>query len=42
MTASCHVIVFFPICSQFAAIRKPDSKLIVFKDYILINSNLLS
>ena len=42
MLANCNFIVFFPISSQFGAIRKPDSKRIVCKIYIFINSNLLS
>ena len=33
---------FFPICGQFGAIRKPDSRRIVCKTYIFINSNPLS
>ena len=35
-------IVIFPIYSQFGAIWKPDSRCIVYKTYIVINSNLLS
>ena len=41
MSANCDVIVFFPIYSQFAAIRKPDSGRKVYKTYIFINRNLL-
>ena len=33
---------FFPIYGQFGAIRKPDSRRIACKNYISINSNLLS
>ena len=36
------VIAIFPIYGQFGAIRKPDSRRIVYKTYIFINSNLLS
>ena len=32
----------FPVYGQFGAILKPDSRSIVFKTYIVINSNLLS
>ena len=42
MLANCDVIVFFPICDQFAAIQKPDSGRMVHKTYISINNNLLS
>ena len=42
MLANCDVIVFFPIYSQFAAIRNPDSGRMVFKNCIFINYNLLS
>ena len=31
MSENCDVIVFFPIYGQFAAIRKPDSKRMVYK-----------
>ena len=41
MSANCDVIVIFPIYGQFGAIRKPYSRFIVCKTYILINSNLL-
>ena len=40
--ANCDVIVIFPIYGQFGAIWKPDSRLLVCKTYIFINSNLLS
>ena len=33
-------IVIFPIYGQFGAIWKPDSRRIVCKTYIFINSNL--
>ena len=42
MLANCDFIVFFPIYGQFAAIRKPDSRRMVCKTYIFINSNVLS
>ena len=42
MPENCDVIVIFPIYSQFGAIQKPDSKRIVCKTYVFINSNLLS
>ena len=42
MLANCDVIVLFPIYGQFGAIQKSDSRGIVCKTYIFINSNLLS
>ena len=42
MSENCDVIAIFPIYSRFGAIQKPDSKRIVFKNYIFIHSNLLS
>ena len=33
---------FFPTYGQFAATQKPDSRRMVYKTYIFINSNLLS
>ena len=42
MLTNCDVIVIFPICDKFEAIRKPDSGRIVCKMYIFINSNLVS
>ena len=42
MSTNCEVIVFFPIYGQFAAIRKPDFWLMVYKAYIFINNNLSS
>ena len=39
---NCDIIIIFPIYGQLGAIRKPDSGRIVFKNYIFINSNLLS
>ena len=42
MSAICDFIVIFPIYSQFAAIRKPDSWRMVCKTYTFINSNHLS
>ena len=41
-SASCDIIVNFSIYGQFGPIRKPDSRRMVFKTYIFINSNLLS
>ena len=41
-SASCDVIVIFPIYSQFGAIRKPDPGRTNYKTYIFNNSNLLS
>ena len=41
MSQNCDAIDIFPIYSQFAAIRKPDSGRTACKTYILINSNLL-
>ena len=42
MSASCGVIVIFPICGQLGAIWKPNSGCIVCKTYIFISGNLLS
>ena len=42
MSASCDVIVAFPIYGQFGAITKPDSGRIDYKIYILVNGNFLS
>ena len=42
MSANCDVIVFFPIYGQLAAIQKPDSRCMVYKTYIFINSNFSS
>ena len=42
MLANCDVIVIFLIYGQFGAIGKPDSRCIVCKTYIFINSNFLS
>ena len=43
MSANSDVIffLFFPIYSQFAAIRKPDSGHMVYKTYIFISNNFL-
>ena len=38
----CDVIVIFPVFGQFGAIQKPNSRRIVWKTYVFINSNLLS
>ena len=40
MPVNCGFIVFFPIYGQFKAIRKPDSRRMVYKNYIFIKSNL--
>ena len=42
ISANCDVIVIFPICGQFGAIRKPDSGRTDCKIYVFINSKLLS
>ena len=42
MSATCGVVVIFPIYGHFGAIRKPDSGSKVCKTYIFINSNVLS
>ena len=42
MSANCDVTVIFPIYGQFGAIQKPNSRSIVCKTYIFINSYLLS
>ena len=42
MPEYCDVIAIFSIYGHFGAIRKPDSRRIVCKTYIFINSNLLS
>ena len=42
MSANCDDIIIFLFSGQFGAIRKPDSGRIVYKNYIFINSNLLS
>ena len=41
MLENCDAIVIFPVYGQLGAIRKPDFRRIVYKTYILINSNLL-
>ena len=40
MSENRDAIVIFPIYGQFGAIWKPDSRRIVCKTYIFINSNL--
>ena len=40
MSKNCDVIIIFPIYGQFEAIRKPDSRRVVCKIYIFINSKL--
>ena len=42
MLANCDIIVFFSIYFQFAVFRKLDSRRMVYKTLILINSNFLS
>ena len=42
MLANCDVVVIFSIYGQFGAIPKPDSRRMVYKTYISINSNFLS
>ena len=42
MSENCDVIIIFPIYGQFGAIRKPYSGCIVYRTYIIINSNVLS
>ena len=42
MSANCDALVIFPIYGQFAAIGKSDSRRMVYKTYIFINSNILS
>ena len=42
MSVNCDDIVIFFIYGQFGAIQKPDSRHMVYKTYIFINSNLLS
>ena len=39
---NCEVIAIFPIYSQFGAIRKPDSRRVVYRNYVFINRNFLS
>ena len=40
MSSNCDVIVFFPIYSQFGAMRKPDFGRMVYKIYIFVNKLL--
>ena len=35
MLVNCDVIVIFPICGQFGAIRKPDSECMICQTYLL-------
>ena len=42
MPENCDVIANFPIYGHFGMIRKPNSRRIVCKTYIFINSNLSS
>ena len=41
MSVKCTAIVIFLIYDQFGTIRKPNSRRIVCKNYIFINSNLI-
>ena len=40
MSVNCDITVIFANYDQFGAISKPDSRRIVCKTYIFINSNL--
>ena len=42
MSTTCDVVVIFQIYGQFVAIRKPNSRRIVYKTYISITTNLSS
>ena len=42
MSENCDVIVIFSIYGQFGAIWKLDSRCVVCKTYVLINSNHLT
>ena len=42
MSENCDVIAIFPIYHQSGAMGKPDSRCIVCKTYVFINSNYLS
>ena len=42
MSKNCVVIIVFPIYDQFGIIWKPDSRNVVCKTHIFINSNLSS
>ena len=42
MSVNCDVIIIFLIYGQFGVIQIPDSGRIVYKNYIITNSNLLS
>ena len=42
MSENCDVTVIFQIFGQFDGIRKPDSRRIVCKPNLFINSNFLS
>ena len=42
ISENCDFIAIFSVYGQFGAIRKPDSRSIVFKTYIVIDGNLLS
>ena len=42
MLENCDVIVIFPIYGQFGTMQKPDSRWLVSKTYIFIDSKFLS
>ena len=42
MSTKCDVIIIFPIYGKSEAVWKPDSKCMVCKTYVYINSSLLS
>ena len=42
LLANCDVSAIFLIYDQFGAMQKPDSRHIVYKTYIFINSSFLS
>ena len=42
MSVNYNAILIFPIYDQFEAIRKLDSKRMVYNSYVFTNSNLLS
>ena len=42
MSENCVFIAIFSLFGKFRAIRKPDSRRIIFKTYLFINGNLLS
>ena len=42
LSANCNLIVIFLLYGQFGAVRKPDSGRRDCKNYVFVNSNLLS